>query len=63
MEKKCLKLVHGSLCLVSTIDTDGLVLQFQGISGKIDEYAPMRCSFLWVNIYFSLQPGAVLRLS
>ena len=37
-----MELVECSEYLVSTVDTDGLVLLQQGISGHIVEYAPMR---------------------
>ena len=37
----CMKLVHYNEYLVSTVDTDGLVLQHQGISNHSAEYTPM----------------------
>ena len=37
-----MKLVQYNECLVSIVDTDGLVLQHQGISSHGAYYAPMR---------------------
>ena len=39
-----MKLVQHSECLISIVDTDGLVLQHQGISSYSADYAPMRLS-------------------
>ena len=39
-----MKLLQNNDYLVSTVDTDGLVLQHQGISNYSAEYAPMRSS-------------------
>ena len=36
-----MKLVHYNWYLVSTVDTDGLVFQHQGISANSAEYTPM----------------------
>ena len=43
-----MKLVQYIEYLVSTVDTDALVLQHQGISSHSDEYAPM-CFQLFVD--------------
>ena len=37
-----MKLAQYIECLVSTVDTDDLVLKHQGISRKSADYAPMR---------------------
>ena len=44
-----MKLVQYNKCLVSIVDTDGLVLQHQGISGHSAEYAPMRSRCLRIK--------------
>ena len=36
------KLLKYNQCLVSIVDTDGLVLYHQGISSHVADYAPMR---------------------
>ena len=37
-----MKLVQHNECLVSIVDTDGLVLYHQGISSYSADYAPLR---------------------
>ena len=37
-----MKLVQYNACLVSIVDTDGLVLKHQGISSHGADYAPVR---------------------
>ena len=36
-----MKLVQYNECFVSIVDTDGLVLKYQGISSHCADYAPM----------------------
>ena len=37
-----MKVVHDNEYLISTVDTDGLVLEHQGISSHNAEFTPMR---------------------
>ena len=37
-----MKLIQYNECLISIVDTDGLVLQHQGISSHSADYVPMR---------------------
>ena len=37
-----MKLVQYNDCLVSIVDTDGLLLKHQGIGSQSSDYAPMR---------------------
>ena len=37
-----MKLIQYNECLVRIVDTDGLVLEHQGISSHSADYAPMR---------------------
>ena len=42
-----MKLAQYNAHLDSTMDADGMVLQYQGISSNSDEYTPMCFQVLW----------------
>ena len=46
-----MKLMKCNRYLVSTIDTDGLVLQHQGISSQSAEYVTYVSSCIWVIVF------------
>ena len=42
MQYLCMKLVKYNECLISIVDTEGLVLKHEGISSHSADYAPKR---------------------
>ena len=53
----CMKLVQHNEHLVSTVDTDGLVLQPQGISSYSAEYAPIGFQWPLLLTWFNFDPS------